>query len=272
MGGFSGRLYSNSIIKSSSSPFISIPFSISSDRNNSLDFIWSQMNWALGGFSNTLEYLCNIYMDITYMLFLFVILSLDDSSEFLKPFVISWLIDERNLMWFAQIRLTCWQAALSHPGTVCRNGTFTINNKKDDILSTCAGFQHNIQTEPWNWVLRCALLIRILSTACLVSVFFVIMNLFGIALHELQIYNFIRKCELVIYTIPNAFFLLTSCSHHNQVAFNVLKGQICLYTFLISYIMYFYSIINQCINVPLYKCCVCHFFLLKSKSYFFLNF
>lgn len=62
------------------------------------------------------------------------------------------------------------------------------------------------KTEPVNWVLRCALLIHVPPAVRLVSVFSVIMNLFGIMLHELQIYNFIRKDRLVIYTRPNAFF------------------------------------------------------------------
>lgn len=132
--------------------------------------------------------------------------------EFLKHKL--YLFPVCNLMayWWEKSHAVCTDQAhlltdsTSHPGTVCKNGILTINNKKDDILSTCAGFQHNIQIEPANSVLRCALLIQIHFAVWLAAVFSLITDLFGITLHELQICNFIRKCGLVIYTRPNAFF------------------------------------------------------------------
>lgn len=97
--------------------------------------------------------------------------------------------------WWAKSHAVCADQAYLLTGStsdptvdVYRNDTVTINNTKDDILSTCAWFLHNIRIKPVNWMLRCALLIHISSAVCLASVFSAIMNLFGSTLHELQIY------------------------------------------------------------------------------------
>lgn len=124
------------------------------------------------------------------------------------------------------------------------------------------------KTEQVNWVLRCALLIYISPAVCSVSVFSVIMNLFGNTLHELHIYNFIRKDRLATYTRPNAFFFADKLFTPQKSCFVQCFKKPNMFTFHISCIMYFYSVIKQSINVPLYKCGLTCSYQKKKKILF----
>lgn len=83
-------------------------------KNISLNSILSLMNWGLEGLCKSLQCFCIVYTNVTYHLSLFGAIRAPfwSVSSVYSLSVISWLIDKRNLMRIARIKLTCWQAAL----------------------------------------------------------------------------------------------------------------------------------------------------------------